>query len=142
MTAAPPGGSANDLSRRALALSFDPKPKIVPLDQPQSAFDAVAIVDDDATPRVAPNLSLLLSNEKKELRRMNTDASGRAHFVVSSSDLGPPGPGELHVTFAGDGETAKAHHVEAIERHVKVSVRSRRSSARSARARSKRTSAT
>lgn len=112
-----------DLSRRALALSFDPKPKIVPLDQPQSAFDAVAIVDDDATPRVAPNLSLLLSNEKKELRRMTTDASGRAHFVVSSSDLGPPGPGELHVTFAGDGETAKAHHVEAIERHVKVSVR-------------------
>lgn len=114
---------AFDLSRRALALSFDPKPKIVPLDQPQSAFDAVAIVDDDATPRVAPNLSLLLSNEKKELRRMNTDASGRAHFVVASNDLGPPGPGELHVTFAGDGETAKAHHVEAIERHVKVSVR-------------------
>jgi hypothetical protein len=112
-----------DLSRRALALSFDPKPKIVPLDQPQSAFDAVAIVDDDATPRVAPNLSLLLSNEKKELRRMNTDASGRAHFVVSSHDLGPPGPGALHVTFAGDGETAKAEHVEAIERHVKVSVR-------------------
>jgi hypothetical protein len=114
---------AFDLSRRALALSFDPKPKIVPLDQPQSAFDAVAIVDDDATPRVAPNLSLLLSSEKKELRRMNTDASGRAHFVVASSDLGPPGPGELHVTFAGDGETAKAHHVEAIERHVKVAVR-------------------
>lgn len=114
---------AFDLSRRALALSFDPKPKIVPLDQPQSAFDAVAIVDDDASPRVAPNLSLSLSSEKKELRSMSTDASGRAHFVVASSDLGPPGPGELHVSFAGDGETAKAHHVEAIERHVKVAVR-------------------
>lgn len=112
-----------DLSRRPLALSFDPRPKIVPLDQPQSAFEGLAIVDDDSAPKVAPNLSLLLTTEAKELRRTTTDASGRARFVVSSSDLGPPGPGELRVSFAGDAETAKASQVETIERHVKVSVR-------------------
>jgi hypothetical protein len=115
---------AFDLSRRSLALSFDPRPKIVPLDAQQLGFEALAIVDDDATPRVATGLSLVLSTETgKEIARTSTDASGRARFLLASQKVGPPGPGELRVSFAGDADTAKAEHVEAIERHAKVSVR-------------------
>jgi hypothetical protein len=114
---------AFDLSRRALALRFDPTPRIVSLDSPKSTFEAVAIVDDDATPRVAPALSLILSNEKDELGRALTDASGRARFTIDSAKLGPPGPGELRVAFDGDSENAKSLYVEEIERHVKVLVK-------------------
>ncbi len=115
---------AFDLSRRSLALSFDPRPKIIALDAQQLGFEALAIVDDDAMPRVASGLSLVLATESgKEIARTTTDASGRARFVLASSSVGPPGPGELRVSFAGDAETAKAEHVELVERHVKVSVR-------------------
>lgn len=115
---------AFDLSRRSLALSFDPRPKIVPLDAQQLGFEALAIVDDDATPRVASGLALVLSTESgKEIARETTDASGRARFLLSSANVGPPGPGELRVSYAGDADTAKAQHVEPIERHVKVAVR-------------------
>ncbi len=111
-----------DLSKRGLALRFDPTPRIVQLDTPRATIEAVAIVDDDATPRVAPGLRLVLANEKEELARAVTDASGRARFVLPGAMLGAPGPGELHVLFAGDGDTARATHAEEIERHVKVAV--------------------
>jgi 5-hydroxyisourate hydrolase-like protein (transthyretin family) len=114
---------AFDLSRRGLALRFDPAPRIVQLDVPRAQIEAVAILDDDANPRVAPALSLVLNNEKEELARSVTDASGRARFILPGAKLGPPGPGELRVTFAGDGETARATHAEEIERHVKVAVK-------------------
>lgn len=112
-----------DLSRRGLALRFDPTPRVVQLDTPNTTIDAVAIVDDDETPRVAPMLGLVLANEKEELARMATDATGRARFVVPGAKLGAPGPGELRVSFAGDAETAGATHTEEIERHVKVAVK-------------------
>jgi hypothetical protein len=112
-----------DLTKRGLALRFDPTPRIVPLDTAQARIDAVAILDDDANPRVAPGLMLVLANEKEEISRIVTDASGRAKFIVPGAKLGPPGQGELRVSFAGDAETAKALHVEDIERHVKVAVK-------------------
>lgn len=114
---------AFDLTKRGLALRFDPTPRVVPLDTPQARIDAVAILDDDANPRVAPGLMLALANEKEEITRIVTDASGRAKFIVPGAKLGPPGQGELRVSFAGDAETAKALHVEEIERHVKVAVK-------------------
>jgi hypothetical protein len=114
---------AFDLSRRGLALRFDPVPRVVPLDTPKTTIESIAIVDDDATPRVAPGLTLILSNEKEELARTVTDASGRARFLLAGAKLGPPGPGELRVAFDGDGETARATHTEEIERHVKVAVK-------------------
>ncbi|HVJ93369.1 MAG TPA: carboxypeptidase regulatory-like domain-containing protein, partial [Labilithrix sp.] len=113
---------AFDLSRRNLALHFDPTPKVIGLDTPRTTIDAIALVDDDATPQVAQRLPLVLSNEKGELARTATDASGRAHFAVSSRELGPPGPGTLHLSFPGDGETARATLSQEIERHVKVAV--------------------
>ncbi|HVH40983.1 MAG TPA: hypothetical protein VM925_01530 [Labilithrix sp.] len=112
-----------DLSRRGLALRFDPTPRIVQLDTPRASIEAVAIIDDDATPRVAPGLALVLANEKEELARGLTDTSGRARFSLPGSRLGPPGRGELHVSFAGDGETARATYSEEIERHVKVALK-------------------
>jgi hypothetical protein len=112
-----------DLSRRNLALRFDPTPRIVQLDTPRATIEAVAIVDDDATPRVAPGLALVLANEKEELARASTDASGRARFILPGAKLGSPGPGELWVTFVGDGDTAHAAYSEEVERHVKVAVK-------------------
>jgi hypothetical protein len=114
---------AFDLTKRGLGLRFDPAPRIIPLDSPKTSIDAVAILDDDANPRVAPGLALTLANEKAELGRTVTDASGRARFVLAGAGLGPPGPGELRISFAGDAETARATHVEEIERHVKVLVK-------------------
>ncbi len=114
---------AFDLSRRALVLRFDPTPRVISLDAPKSTFEAVAIVDDDATPRVAPALSLVLGNEKDELGRALTDSSGRARFTIDATKLGPPGPGELRVSFDGDAENAKSLHVEEVERQVKVLVK-------------------
>ena len=112
-----------DLSRRGLALRFDPSPRVVPLDAPQLGVEVVAIFDDDATPRVAPGLPLVLATEKGEVARAVTDATGRAHFVVPSVKLGPPGPGELRVLFPGDGETTSASQSVDIERHVKVALK-------------------
>lgn len=112
-----------DLSRRGLALRFDPTPRIVQLDTPRATIEAVAIVDDDANPRVAPGLNLVLANEKEELDRAVTDASGRARFTLPGAKLGVPGPGELRVSFAGDGDTARSTHAEEIERHIKVAVK-------------------
>ncbi len=115
---------AFDLSRRSLALRFDPTPHIVQLDTPRTTIEAIAILDDDSNPRVAPGLPIVLSNEKEELGRAITDGSGRARFVLAGSKLGPPGPGELHVAFnAPGGEIANASQNEEVERHVKVGVR-------------------
>lgn len=112
-----------DLTKQGLTLRFDPTPKIVPLDTPHATIEAVAILDDEATPRVAQRLPVRLSNEKEELARAVTDASGRARFVVAGAKLGAPGPGELTVSFDGDAETSRAAHGEEIERHIKVAVK-------------------
>lgn len=115
---------AFDLSRRSLALDFDPRPRVLSLDDETHGFEVVALVDEDAAPRAAAGLSLRLDGDAgKRLGSAVTDANGRARFVVRSSDLGPPGTGELVVSFAGDAETSKSVHVEPVERHAKVSVR-------------------
>src|SRR5262249_21383517 len=84
---------------------------------------AVAILDDDATPLIAPGLAIKLSNEKEEIAHTVTDATGRARFFVPGAKLGPPGTGELRVAFLGDSETAAASTNEDVERHVKVAVK-------------------
>jgi len=115
---------AFDLSRQTLVLRFDPSPRIVPLDAPRTIIEAAALVEDDATTRARPALALALVNEKNvDLGHASTDAAGRARFVLESTKLGPPGRGELRVSFAGDRDTAFATHVAEIERRAKVSVR-------------------
>lgn len=112
-----------DLTKRGLALRFDPTPKIVQLDAPRTTIEAIAILDDEANPRLAPGLPVVLANEREEVSRAVTDAAGRARFVVFGSKLGPVGPGELRVSFAGDGTTARTSHTEEIERHVSVVIK-------------------
>jgi hypothetical protein len=112
-----------DLSRQALVLRFDPTPRVVSLDEPRTTFEATALVDDDGTTHSAPGLALSLANEKGELANATTDGSGRARFAIEAAKLGPPGPGELRVSFRGNTETAFATYAAEIERHVKVSLR-------------------
>jgi hypothetical protein len=113
-----------DLSRQALVLRFDPKPRIVSLDLPKLSFEAAAFVDDDGTTQVRPGLPLVLTNEKnEELGHATTDAAGRARFSVDAARMGPPGRGVLRVAFAGDAQTAFAVHAADIERRVKVTLR-------------------
>ena len=130
---APPGGRglvdgsekqiAFDLSRRGLSLRFDPAPKVLEIDTPRVTIEAVALHDDDESPHVAPGLPIVLSNEKEEIGRVNSDASGRARFYVNGSKLGAPGVGELKASFVGNQDIAAATTVEEIERHVKVSLK-------------------
>ena len=53
-----------DLARRGLAHRFDPAPGVVQLGTPSAPIEAIAIVDDDETPRVAPGLDLVLANRR------------------------------------------------------------------------------
>lgn len=115
---------AFDLSRQTLRLRFDPPPRIVALDNPRTTLEAAAFVDDESLSHPQARLDLALTNEKsEELGRAATDTLGRARFTVESSRLGPPGRGELRVSFAGDRDTAFATQVAEIERRVKVTVR-------------------
>jgi hypothetical protein len=114
---------AFDLSRQALVLRFDPKPRVLSLDEPSQTLVAAALVDDDAQARAAPGLPLTLATERGELGKETTDSSGRVRFIVDSSKLGPPGPGELRVSFAGNGDTAFSTTTTEIERRVKVVLR-------------------
>jgi hypothetical protein len=112
-----------DLSKRGLALRFDPTPKILGLDTARTTIEVLALVDDDESPHAAPALRLRLANEKEPLAEVVTDASGRARFAIPSGRLGPPGPGELRVTFDGNADTTKESLSAEIERHVQVSLR-------------------
>ena len=112
-----------DLSRRGLSLRFDPVPKILDIDTPRTTIEAVALHDDDETPRVAAGLAVTLANEKGDLANATTDGSGRARFAVAGNKLGPPGAGELRATFIGNTDIAGATSVEEVERHIKVQLK-------------------
>ncbi len=115
---------AFDTSRQALALRFDPTPRIVLLDAPRAAFEVVALLDENGSPTVAPGLSVTLATEAgTPLGVETTDRSGRARFAPESAKLGPPGRGEIRAAFAGNADVAFASQVVEVERHVKVSVR-------------------
>ena len=115
---------AFDLSRQTLRLRFDPPPKIVALDNARTNLEAAAFVDDESLSHPQARLELALTNEKnEELGRASTDGFGRARYSVESSRLGPPGRGEIRVSFAGDRDTAFATQVADVERRVKVTLR-------------------
>jgi hypothetical protein len=112
-----------DLSKRGLALRFDPAPRILGLDSATTTIEVLALVDDDESPHAAPGLRLRLANEKETLGEVVTDASGHARFAIAGARLGVPGPGELRVTFDGNADTTKASLSAEIERHARVTVR-------------------
>jgi len=115
---------AFDLSRQTLLLRYDPTPMVVTLDSPRTSFEVAALVEEEGATHAQPRLELALTNEQNvELGRAVTDSSGRARFIAETAKLGPPGRGELRVSFRGDRDTAFATTVAEIERRVKVSVR-------------------
>ena len=113
-----------DGSRRPLVLRFDPTPRVVSLDTPRHTFEAVAIVEDNGAPGVAPGLPLTLSDDRGEaLGAVTTDGSGRGRFVLDAPRLGPPGRGELRLASTGSADVAFASAVTEIERRAKVVLR-------------------
>lgn len=110
-----------DLSRASLALSFDPPPKILRLDEAELSVTAVALVDDNGLTLARSNLSLALADERgTELASAVTNASGRAAFFVKTPLLAGPGRGQLRVSFAGDVDTAAASQQAEVERQARV----------------------
>ena len=60
---------------------------------------------------------------KDELARAMTDGSGRARFAIEAQRFGPPGPGELRVSFVGNESTPRSLRTPSeIERHAKVTL--------------------
>jgi hypothetical protein len=110
-----------DLSRASLALSFDPPPKVLRLDDAEVSITAVALVDDNGLTLARSNLTLALADERgTQLASAVTNASGRAAFFVKTPLLAGPGRGQLRVSFGGDVDTAAATQQAEVERRAKV----------------------
>ncbi len=110
-----------DLARRTLALAFDPRPRVVSLDESPQTVEALARFEDEGTTSPASGLLLSLQNERgAEVGTGTSNASGRVHFTVDAHALGAPGRGELRLAFVGDADTASAIFAVEIERHAHV----------------------
>lgn len=114
-----------DLALEPVTLRFDPETTTLSLDEAAVAVEAVATTEDDGLTAPAANLPLSLSNESgRALGNASTDGSGRARFVVAGALVGPPGQGELRVSFAGSALAGPSSHAMAVERrtHVELAV--------------------
>lgn len=111
-----------DLKVKPLSLEFDPEPRALSLDDANPfAVEVVGRTDDDDAKSPAVNLLLTLTNESGAVLASGvTNASGRIRFSVSPSALGPPGRGELRVTFGGNSEVGSSTHAAAVERRTHV----------------------
>ncbi len=112
-----------DLTLETVTLRFDAgRPlRSLSLDDATTPLDVLASSEDDGITAPAERLPLKLTNESGTLLgEAMTDSSGRARFVVQSARLGPPGRGELRVSFAGSAEAGGASYVAEIERHARV----------------------
>lgn len=112
-----------DLARSPVALRFAPERSSLSLDDETTSLSVVASIDAEkggvTTP--AAGLALSLSNETgMRLGSATTDRSGLARFEVAGAHLGPPGPGELRVSFAGDSRTGPASETLRVERRARV----------------------
>lgn len=110
-----------DLARAPVALRFDPEPSVLSLDDDRITFEVVASTEDDGVTVAAAGLPLALSSEAGvALGAALTDASGRCRFDVDPARLGPPGRGELRVTFAGTAGAGAASRGADVERRTGV----------------------
>jgi hypothetical protein len=53
-----------------------------------------------------------------------SNASGRARFAVDAAHLGPPGRGEVRVSFAGSTDAGASSHAMQVERRTRVDLTS------------------
>jgi hypothetical protein len=113
-----------DLSRRACALAFTPEPRVLSLDGKAAltTIDAMATLESDGATSTGAGLPLTLSTERGPLGYATTDASGHARFAIDPATLGPPGQGELRLSFQGNADASAASRVAAIERHARVTL--------------------
>jgi hypothetical protein len=113
-----------DLTRAQLRLAFDPELHSLLLDTKTTQLEAIATTDDDGTLRPASGRILKLHTETgQELAQQPTNNSGRARFIVPTTRLGPPGHGELRLSFEGDTTTAIAETRVEIDRQAHAELR-------------------
>jgi hypothetical protein len=112
-----------DLNRRTLSLAFDPRPRVLSVDESIKTVDALASFEDEGTTAPASGLVLSLQNEQgRELATEVTSASGRVHFAIAPRALGPPGRGELRLVFVEKEDTASGRIAVEVERHARVTL--------------------
>jgi hypothetical protein len=113
-----------DLTRVPLRLAFDPEVHTLLLDGKTTQLEAVATTDEDGALKPAGGRILKLRTENgQELTQMPTNVSGRARFVVPTSRLGPPGHGELRLSFEGDAVTSFADLRVEVDRQAHAELR-------------------
>jgi hypothetical protein len=104
-------------------LSWDPRPDAIDLDVPRLHVNVVASAPGgEAEAAAAAGVALVLEDEGgRRLGTARSDAAGRALFDIASSELGPPGAGELvvrPVAGAGVHEPLRG----PVLRHARVSL--------------------
>jgi hypothetical protein len=114
-----------DAAARTVTLSFDDVPGaslVVSLDDAAASISVHAkVVDGTGQPVAARDLPLTLATEAgAALGEVVTGATGQAVFGVATARLGPPGHGELRVSFAGDATQAPATLAANVERRAGV----------------------
>src|SRR3984957_12560886 len=116
---------AVDLALEPVTLRFDPERPLLSLDDETTGLEVVASTEDDGVTTAAVGIPLALANEAgTTLGSAMTNASGRARFAVDAGRLGPPGKGELRVSFAGSGDAGASTHAMQVERRTHVTLSS------------------
>ncbi len=116
---------AVDLALEPVTLRFDPERPVLSLDDEGTVLEVVASTEDDGVTTAAVGIPLVLTNEAgTNLGSAMTNASGRARFPIDPAHLGPPGRGELRVSFAGSTDAGASAHAAQIERRTHVDLTS------------------
>jgi hypothetical protein len=116
---------AVDLALEPVTLRFDPERPVLSLDDEGTVLEVVASTEDDGVTTAAVGIPLVLTNELgTPLGSAMSNASGRARFPVDAAQLGPPGRGELRVTFAGSTDAGASTHAAQVERRTHVDLTS------------------
>jgi hypothetical protein len=112
---------AVDLALEPVTLRFDPERPVLSLDDEGMVLEVVASTEDDGVTTAAVGIPLVLTNEAgTTLGSAMSNASGRARFAVDAARLGPPGRGELRVSFAGSTDAGASAHAMQVERRTHV----------------------
>ncbi len=110
-----------DTGRQAITLRFDPEPRVVSLDKPKLGVQILASYQENQMTHVGAGLPVYLTNERGEsLGAGATSAAGILNLTIPADRLGPPGRGELRVTFNGNGDLTKSMHSAPLERQARV----------------------
>jgi hypothetical protein len=116
---------AVDLALEPVTLRFDPERPVLSLDDEGTLLEVVASTEDDGVTTATVGIPLVLTNEAgTTLGSAMSNASGRARFAVDPAHLGPPGRGELRVSFAGSTDAGASTHAVQVERRTHVDLTS------------------